>query len=135
MLSLLNMTAGAQRMAQTDPHGLTLSLIAIFTVFTALLILYIIYSCIGKVANADASVMRLRRRRRSGNTPDEETAAAITMALEAELGAETDAAIAMALYLYLNDQVHDAEPGIITFAPRTGEWGQPVNNFRKNPVR
>lgn len=135
MLSLLNMTAGAQRMAQTDPHGLTLSLIAVFTVFTALLILYIIYSCIGKVANADTSVKRLRRRRKSGNTPDEETAAAITMALEAELGAETDAAIAMALHLYLNDQVHDAESGIITFAPRTGEWGQPVNNFRKNPVR
>ena len=135
MPSLLNMTAGAERMAQTDPHGLTLSLIAVCTVFTALLILYIIYSCIGKASNADASLRRLRRRRSKGSTPDAETAAAITMALEAESGAETNAAIAMALHLYLNEQVHDAEPGIITFAPRTGEWGQPVNNFRKNPVR
>ena len=46
-------------MAETDPHGLTLALIAVTTVFTALVILYFIYSSIGKAANSD--VPRIRK--------------------------------------------------------------------------
>ena len=136
MISLLDMTAGAQRMAQTDPHGWTLTLIAVSTVFCALLILYFIYSCIGKAANSRVpGVKRFRRRRKTSAVPDAETAAAITLALEAEAGGEVNAAIALALHLHFNETVHDAEPGIITIAPRRGGWGQPVNNFRKKPVR
>ena len=120
-------------MAQTDPHGWTLSLIAVCTVFIALVILYFIYSCIGKAANRRVSGKPRRKRSKAGKVPDAETAAAIAMALEAESGNETEVAIALALHLYLNDAVHDTEPGIITIAPRQGGWGSPVNNFRKSP--
>ena len=133
MISLLNMTAGAQRMAETDPHGWTLSLIAVFTVFTALVILYIIYSCIGKASRRGMPRMPRVKRSKSGKTPDAETAAAIAMALEAERGGEVNAAIAMALHLYINDTVHDTEPGIITFTPRNSEWSNKTLTFRKTP--
>ena len=125
------MTAGAERMAQTDPHGWTLALIAVSTVFTALVILYFIYSFIGKASNS--KVPGVKRSRKKGSAPDAETAAAIAMALEAENGGEVNAAIAMALHLYFNDAVHDIEPGIITFAPRISSWNDKSLTFRKSP--
>ena len=131
MINLLNMTAGAERMAQTDPHGWTLALIAVTTVFTALVILYFIYSFIGKASNS--KVPRVKRSPRKVSAPDAETAAAIAMALEAENGGEVNAAIAMALHLYFNDAVHDIEPGIITFAPRATQWNGKSLAFRKTP--
>ena len=118
-------------MAETDPHGWTLALIAVSTVFTALVILYFIYGTIGKVANS--KVPRVKRSRKKGSAPDAETAAAIAMALEAEQGGEVNAAIAMALHLYFNDAVHDIEPGIITFAPRVTSWNDKTLTFRKTP--
>ena len=131
MIAILDMTAGAQRMAETDPHGWTLALIAVSTVFTALVILYFIYGTIGKVANS--KVPRVKRSRKKSSAPDAETAAAIAMALEAEQGGEVNAAIAMALHLYFNDTVHDVEPGIITFAPRVTQWNNKSLTFRKTP--
>ena len=131
MIDILDMTAGAQRMAETDPHGWTLALIAVSTVFTALVILYFIYSFIGKASNS--KVPRVKRSRRKGSAPDAETAAAIAMALEAENGGEVNAAIAMALHLYFNNAVHDIEPGIITFAPRATSWNDKTLTFRKTP--
>ncbi len=134
MIDILDMTAGAQRMAETDPHGWTLALIAVSTVFTALVILYFIYGTIGKVANSKVPGMkRIKKIRRKGSAPDAETAAAIAMALEAENGGEVNAAIAMALHLYFNDSVHDIEPGIITFAPRVTSWNDKTLTFRKAP--
>lgn len=134
MINLLNMTAGAQRMAETDPHGWTLALIAVSTVFIALVILYFIYGTIGKVANSRVPGMKqIKRSRKKGSSPDAETAAAIAMALDAENGGEVNAAIAMALHLYLNDTVHDIEPGIITIAPRQTAWNDKTLTFRKTP--
>ena len=57
------------------------------------------------------------------------------MALEAELGTATYAAIGLAIHLHLGSSVHDAEPGIITIAPSHSAWGSPVNNFRKTPKK
>lgn len=133
MTIILNMTAGAQRMAETDPHGLTLALIAVTTVFTALVILYIIYSAIGKASQKGMPRLPKAKKRKAGKTPDADTAAAIAMALEAELGGEVNAAIAMALHLYFNDAVHDTEPGIITITPRQSAWNDKTLTFRKTP--
>lgn len=136
MTDLLNMTAGAQRMAQTDPHGWTLALIAVTTVFTALLILYFIYNMIGKAAQKSLSGTprgRKAKKAKAGTAPDADTAAAIAMALESELGGEVNAAIAMALHLYLNDTVHDIEPDIITIMPRQSSWNDKTLTFRKTP--
>ena len=83
MATLLNLTAGAQRMAETDPHGFTLAIIAVCTVFTALVILYFVYSFIGKLSQPSAP--KAKKSKKVKGAPDEETAAAIAMALEAEI--------------------------------------------------
>jgi len=133
---LLEMTAGAKKMAATDPHGLTLSLIAVCTVFTALVVLYFIYSLIGKAAQRKLTppapkLPKLHKTQKA--SVDEETAAAIAMALDAELGGADKAAIALALHLYFNDRVHDVEPGIITIAPARSAWADKTLTFRKTP--
>jgi Na+-transporting methylmalonyl-CoA/oxaloacetate decarboxylase gamma subunit len=133
MVDLLDLTAGASRMAETDPHGWTLTLIAVTTVFSALFILYLIYSLIGKAANAGTPGPKRAKKTKTGNAPDEETAAAIAMALEARRDGEVNAAIAMALHLYLNDTVHDIESGIITIVPRQSAWNDKSLTFRKTP--
>ncbi len=131
-MTVLDMTAGAQRMAETDPHGWTLSLIAVTVVFSALLVLFCVYTLIGKLSQPKAPKAP-KAKKSSGSTPDGEVAAAIAMALEAELGGELNAAIALALHLHLSNAVHDTEPGIITIAPRESAWGNPSLNFRKSP--
>ena len=135
MTVILNMTEGAKRMAETDPHGFTLALIAVTTVFIALVILYFVYSLIGRLSQPSAPKAPKASRKKAKGGPDTETAAAIAMALEAELGGEVNAAIAMALHLHLSNAVHDVEPGIITYAPHESAWGTPSLNFRKTPKK
>ena len=132
--SLLTMTAGAERMAQTDPHGLTLSLIAVTTVFTALLVLYFIYSFIGKASRRGLGSSAPEPKAPAKGI-DDETAAAIALALEAESGSEVEAAIALAIELHLRNAVHDAEPGFITIAPQGSAWSDKSLTFRKSPVK
>ena len=128
-------------------HNLYIALICICTVFTALLILYCIYSIIGAAARkAEAKelgewvprkirrAMRkaMRKMRRSGN-PDAETAAAIALALDAEQSSETEVAIATALALHLGHSVHDIESGIVTIRPSASAWADKSLTFRRLP--
>ena len=92
---ILDMTAGAEKMAKTDPHGFTLSLIAVCVVFTALVVLYFVYSLIGKVSQRSFDAPVSKPRPGKGRA-DSETAAAIALALQAELSEADKAAIAMA---------------------------------------
>ena len=62
-----------------------------------------------------------------------EVAAAIALALQADAGSETEAAIATALHLYLSDAIHDVEPGIITLRRTPSAWDNKQSNFRKTP--
>ncbi len=48
MMPLEVIHEGAARMQQLDPHGWTLSIIAVAVVFSALIILFILYSFSGK---------------------------------------------------------------------------------------
>ena len=140
LLQTSELTEGAARMQVTDPHGWTLALIAVTVVFTALVILFVAFSIVGKVslsmeARKNAPAAARKPRRKSGKAPDEETAAAIALALSAEAGDEVPAAIAAALSLYLGCGVHDSEPYIITIRRTPSAWDSPANSFRKNPVK
>ena len=127
MINPLLITAGADKMALTDPHGLTLSVVSVCVVFSCLLILYIIYSLSGELF-----IHKLDpKRKKSGKGIDEGTAAAIAMALEAEEGHETEAAIATALHLYLSGDVHDQETYKITISRKDSPWADKSANFRK----
>lgn len=91
------LTAGAEKMAVTDPHGWTLTLISVAVVFCGLFILFVLYTLMGKFF----------QRTKADGTIDEATAAAIAMALDAELGT--------------GGTVHDYEAGYITIKRKNNE--------------
>ena len=119
-------------MAQIDPHGWTLTLISVSTVFAALIVLYFIYNFSGNLFSG-----KFKRKPKAPKAPkgavSGEVAAAIALALQADAGSETEAAIATALHLYLSDAVHDVEPGIITLRRTPSAWDNKQSNFRKTP--
>ncbi len=129
--SILSITPGAQKVAATDPHGWTLTLISVSVVFVALAILFVLYTLSGMAFTR--LVKPKGARRRTGKSADAATAAAIALALEAESGSETQAAIALALELELASCAHDTESGIITIRGRQGGWNNKSFNFRKSP--
>lgn len=115
------LTAGADKMAVSDPHGWTLTLISVCVVFSALTVLYFLYSLSGDIFSGKF------KRKKEGKEISDEVAAAIALALDAETSDATEAAIATALHLYMGETVHDMEPGIITIRKRTdNNW-----KFRK----
>ena len=131
LYSFLPLTAGGDRMAEIDPHGWTLTLISVSVVFSALIVLYFIYNFSGNIFSGKYK-RKPKAPKAAKGAPSGEVAAAIAMALSAEAGGETEAAIATALHLYLSDAVHDVEPGIITIRRTPSPWDNKQLNFRKS---
>lgn len=125
----LVLTAGGDRMMQTDPHGWTLTLISVSVVFAALIVLYFVYTFSGSIFSGKIKLPKKTRKA----SADDEVAAAIALALDMELSGEDYAAIATAVHLYLNDTVHDAEPGFVTIVRKESGWNDKSLNFRKLP--
>ena len=132
LYSLLPLTAGGDRMAEIDPHGWTLTLISVGVVFSALIVLYFIYHFSGNIFSGTYK-RKPKAPKAAKGAPSGEVAAAIAMALNAEAGGETEAAIATALHLYLSESVHDFEPGFITLKHTPSAWDDRQFNFRKTP--
>ncbi len=129
LFSLL--TAGADKMAQTDPHGWTLTLISVCVVFCALLILYGVYSLSGDIFSGK---FKRKSSPKAASGDEQAIAAAIALALSAEGTSDEEIAALAALSLYLGDSVHDVEPGFITIRKNPASaWGNPQFNFRKYP--
>jgi len=126
------LTAGGDRMAQIDPHGWTLTLISVSVVFAALIVLYFVYSFSGSLFSGKFKRAPKPKKAAKG-TPDAEVAAAIALALDMENGGDLYAAIATAVHLYLNDAVHDVEPGIITIVRKESGWNNKALTFRQLP--
>ena len=80
-------------MAEKDPHGFTITLVSVTVVFSALIILYFAYKLVG---------ILVRR-----NLPDQVPATG-------NIDEETAAAISMALHEHLDANVHDKESYRIT---------------------
>ena len=124
-------------MAETDPHGWTLTVVSVSVVFCALIILFIIYNFSGKCFSGQVSFPKLRRKsgKKAGKEGEcsGEVAAAIAMALQAERNSDVEAAIALAMHLYLGTGVHDSESFVITIRPQNGGWGDKSQGFRKYP--
>ena len=138
LLLLQHMTKGAERVLETDPHGWTLSLIAVTTVFTALAILFGLYTLSGNIFTGKFKRERKPKAARASKAlkageVSPEVAAAIALALDAESGSDAEVAIALALHLYLSGGIHDVEPGFITIRRPEGRWAQKGQNFRKLP--
>ena len=124
----------AQRMAETDPHGFTLSIVSVSVVFTALAILWFLFWLFfERPAKRKAAPAKPKKQPKTKTQPDEEVAAAIAAALDMESCGEDYAAIAAALHLHFSTSVHDFEPGFITIRRTASAWNNKQLNFRKKP--
>lgn len=63
----------------------------------------------------------------------QDVATAIQMALEKEFGDGAQAAIALALHLYMGENVHDEESDVITIRHNSGEWNGKAQLMRRLP--
>lgn len=131
----------ADTMAETDPHGFTLSIVSVSVVFSALIILFLIYSFTGNLFSGKYKEKNEQRKKNKKSKAvsakagaEDEIAAAIAMALDREMGSDAYAAIGLALHLYLNDNAHDAESFILTIkSSEHSDWQNKKLNFRKLP--
>lgn len=137
-----NQKSKAESMKVNDPHGFTLTIVSVSVVFIALIILFIIYNFSGKCFSGQIKFKNpFKCSKKAGKSAvkaqaggnDAEIAAAIAMALNAECGGETEAAIALALHRFLSECTHDAEPFVITIKPSYSKWNDKSQNFRKQP--
>ena len=129
----------AMVLAETDPHGVTLTIVSVSVVFCALIILFIIYNFSGKCFSGQVKFPKLKKKAgkkaaREGECSGE-VAAAIAMALQAEQNSDVEAAIALALHMYLGGGVHDSESFVITIRPQGGGWNDKSLGFRKSPIK
>ena len=126
---------GSQKMAHEDKHGFILTLVSVSVVFCALIILWWLFSLLGKISGSKPKNCGCEKqgkgKKSSELTP--EVAAAITMALDQEMNGEVYAAIAAALHLYMEDSVHDKESFVITIRKRHSGWNSKEQNFRQLP--
>jgi len=135
--------SNSEIMKEKDPHGFVLTLIAVSTVFSALFILSIIFSLVGKASQkaldkGNGKGKEKKKKEKKGKAAagemSPEVAAAISLALQQEFGGEVYAAIAMALDDYLGSSMHDAESFIITIKPTQGStWADKSQTFRQSP--
>lgn len=134
-------TTKAQIMAKNDPHGLTLTVVSVAVVFTALAILWFLFWLLfdrrakKKMAGqAGHDGTPKRHSRPDRESPDGEVAAAIALALDMEASGDDYAAIAAAVHLYLTEAIHDVEPGIVTIRrTESSAWNNKTLTFRQLP--
>lgn len=136
-------------MKERDPHGWILTVVSVSVVFSALAILWFLFWLLfdrpaKKKAAGDASTtlsmtdgkLSMTKGKRAvipSEAEESQVAAAIALALDMETDGDTYAAIATAVHLYLNDAIHDVEPGIVTIRRSESAWNNKSLNFRKLP--
>ena len=134
----MNAATKAEAMAEKDPHGGILSLVAVSVVFTALAILWFLFWLFfdrpaKKKAQAKDKPAKKAVAAKAGEVTDE-IAAAIALAMDMEQGGDDYAAIAAAMHLYFNDAIHDVESFVLTMRPKEGSaWNDKKQIFRKLP--
>jgi Na+-transporting methylmalonyl-CoA/oxaloacetate decarboxylase gamma subunit len=118
-------TAG-ESFVEFDPYGIGMTMIAMFVVFSALAILFIVYKNMGKF---------FIRRAASTKTSKSEQPIVVSKNEKTEISGEVNAAIAMALYLYQSD-LHDHENTVLTIhkvSKTYSPWSSKIYTLRKLP--
>jgi len=123
--------SAGENFIKMDPWGIGMTMIAMFVVFLALAVLYIIYKNIGLFFVRRARTIRYKQAKQSralkSSDKHEDD--------DVEISGEVNAAIAMALYMYQSD-MHDMENTILTIqkVSRTySPWSSKIYTLRKTP--
>ena len=117
-------TAG-EKFVRFDPYGIGMAAIAMTVVFSALILLYIVFKNTRQLYSINFRNL-LRRR---------EKVLAPVITEEEEMSGEVNAAIAMALHLYIH-QLHDHEEAILTIkkvARTYSPWSSKIYGLRNLP--
>ncbi len=121
----------AQIMGEQDPHGITITIIAMSIVFLALILLYIVFKLVGKF-----NILILNRKSNKASAANAEEEAAVVDIKDTPAAAY--AAIAMALHLYQKEEeAHDFESLLLTqkHTDRTySPWSSKIYNLRQTPT-
>ncbi len=113
-----------QKIAQSDPSGIGMSLVAMSVVFAALLLLYLFFKQVGKY-NIHSQKKKI----------EAHAAKEGRIAIHEEVSGEVFAAISAAIYLYETEQ-HDYESAILTInrvAKTYSPWSSKIYGLRQNP--
>ncbi len=128
-------TSRSAALAAADPSGLAMTVTAVSVVFTALILLSVIFTLLGRLmqrlaekpetAPQSHTEYRPASAPTSSGTPSSEAMVAIALALETARGTsctdEVALAISMALHAYASDQ-HDMESYRLTFRRSPSQW-------------
>lgn len=107
----------------SDPHGFTLSITSILVVFSALIVLYLIFKGIGNIAKA----LSARRVAKTGTLSAARG--------ESVLTGEVLAAISAAIH-EMNEDAHDIEDTILTITEvkrKYSPWSSKIHTLRQDP--
>ncbi len=118
--------SAGENFRKMDPFGIAMTFIAMFVVFLALAILYLIYSFMGKHFVRKASVQVKQKFPGTVET---------LKSSEEIISGEINAAIAMTLYLY-QSEIHDIENTVLTIqkvSRNYSPWNSKIYNIRKMP--
>ncbi|MBQ6437706.1 MAG: OadG family protein [Bacteroidales bacterium] len=125
--AIIDKAAKPDKMKAIDPHGWILALTAMTVVFTALIILYLLFKLIG--------IINIRAGKKKSAAAQATT---VEKSTYGEIPAETYAAIATALHLYMvAEEAHDDESFVVTLNPvdRTyTPWSTHIQGFRQTPT-
>ena len=129
--AMIDKAAKPDRMREIDPHGWIMAVTAMSVVFTALILLYLIFKQVGKF-----NVKRANKEKKEVKASEPAKAEA-KPAVKGDVPAETYAAIVTALHLYIEDnEAHDEESDILTqvHTDRTySPWNAKVYAIRQAP--
>ena len=118
-----NNISAAELFVKYDKTGVGLTIIAMSVVFTALLLLYLSFKNIAKLFSLDLKKAKLIKK---GKLKEAD-------AIKSDTTGEVAAAIAMSLYLYL-EQLHDEENTIITIkriSKTYSPWSSKIYGLRQ----
>lgn len=120
----------SERFRMRDPHGAVMAVTAMAVVFSALLVLFLVFALIGRLN------VRAVRKKQAREEQTKNQAIHPVMPADSEvIHGEELAAIAMALYQYQND-LHDIESNVITInkvARAYSPWSSKIYGLRQVP--
>jgi Na+-transporting methylmalonyl-CoA/oxaloacetate decarboxylase gamma subunit len=115
----------AEKFVKVDPSGFGMAMVAMTVVFLSLILLYVVFK---GIARAFSHEWKKRSLMKQGKMVEAE-------ALPSETSGEINAAIVMALHLYMS-QLHDHEQTVLTIKKisRTySPWSSKIYGLRRSP--
>lgn len=117
--------SSGEKFVAIDPYGIGMTVIAMFVVFSALALLYIVYKNIGRFFVRKAAAAK----------KDQAPVISGKRVKDEETSGEVNAAIAMALHLY-QSELHDEENTVLTIrkvSRNYSPWSSKIYTLRKSP--